>query len=462
MSPLTSRPRTAIGVGLLATALLAAACGDSSGDSAAVDDGAPASSDASQVDGGGTGDDTDDGGSTDDSGADSDGTSTPAATAPSATDSVWTDVGYSLQPITTLAQPTGLTYRPGDDDLWIIERAGRVRLIDRTFDVAAGVEALDLVDEPIIDLTAQITTEGEGGLLGITFSPGGDHLYLHYTNRDGDNVISEFPVAADSTTLGEERVLLTVPEPFSNHNGGDLAFGPDGMLYISLGDGGAGDDPEDNGQDSTTLLGSILRIDPTADGGDPYTVPADNPFVDASDGSQPEIWVWGLRNPWRMSFDAANGDLWIGDVGQDLMEEINHLPNGPDGAMPGANLGWRLYEGTIEYFGPAPEGHVEPVYAYLQEDGLCSVTGGYVYRGATMPALDGIYLYADFCVPGVTGIQLADDGSVATVSPLTLDRDPSNVISFGQGPNGEIYVFEFEGGVSRIQTPDWPWRTELF
>lgn len=450
-----------MGVGLLATAFLAA-CGDSAGDGALLDDSgaAPASTDAPQVDGGTTSDGAGEGAAAD--GGAATGDQTAAATAPSATGTAWADIAFSLQPVATLAQPTGLTYRPGDDDLWIIERAGRVRLVERTIDDDAGVETLSLLLDPILDLTAQVTTEGEGGLLGIAFSPSGDHLYLHYTNRQGDNVISEFPVEADTNAAGDERVLMTVPEPFSNHNGGDLAFGPDGMLYISLGDGGSGDDPENNGQDSTTLLGSILRIDPTATGGEPYTVPADNPFVGATDGSQPEIWVWGLRNPWRMSFDADNGDLWIGDVGQDLMEEINRLPNGPDGASPGANLGWRLYEGTIENFGPAPDGHVEPVYAYLQEDGLCSVTGGYVYRGATMPALDGVYLYGDFCVPGVTGLQLDGNGEVAAVAGLDLDRDPSGVISFGQGPNGELYVLEFEGGVSRIQTPDWPWTTELF
>ncbi len=459
MSPPSPWSRTALGVGL-AACLLLAACGDSSvgpgGDGDLVDNASaePATTAAPQVDGGNTVDET-----TTDEGDTDTADETPAATAPSATGSAWTDVEFQLETVANLAQPIGMTYRPGEDDLWIIERAGRVRLVERTIDLAAGTETLDLLGDPIIDLSRQITTDGEGGLLGMAFGPDGEHLYLHYTDREGDNVISEFPLPADTNVAGEERILLTVPEPYSNHNGGDLAFGPDDMLYISLGDGGSSEDPENNGQDPTTLLGSILRIDPTPSADAPYTIPADNPFASATGGERAEIWNWGLRNPWRMSFDADTGDFWIADVGQYAIEEINRLDAG-DPAVPGANLGWRLREGTQEFAGDVPADHIGPVYEYNHEDGRCSVTGGYVYRGPTLPALDGVYLYADFCAPGVAGVQVDTDGTVTALSELSLDRQPVNVISFGQGPGGEVYVMEVDGAVSRIQTPDWPWTTE--
>ncbi|MEL7158744.1 MAG: PQQ-dependent sugar dehydrogenase, partial [Actinomycetota bacterium] len=285
-------------------------------------------------------------------------------------------------------------------------------------------------------------------------APDGERLYLHYTKRNGDNVISEFPVPAATNEAGAERVLLEVPEPYSNHNGGDLTFGPDGHLYIGLGDGGAGGDPEQNGQDLTTLLGAILRIEPTANGDQAYTVPADNPYADGVEG-RPEIWTWGLRNPWRFSFDAATGDLWIADVGQNLMEEINRLPADSGGGR-GANLGWNRLEGTLAFAGDPPDEHVLPIFEYDHNDGRCSVTGGFVYRGGTLPVLDGVYLYADYCVAGIAGLATAGNDA-PRVAELNLDRRPANVISFGQGPDGEIYVMEAEGAVSRIQVADWPW-----
>lgn len=377
----------------------------------------------------------------------------PGTAAPSARTGSWTETAFTLETVANLAQPIGMTFRPGDNDLWLIERAGRVRLLQRTIDEAAGTETLDLVGTPVIDITSQVTTEGEGGLLGITFHPEGEHLYLHYTNRNGDNVISEFPVPAATNEAGTERVLLEVPEPFSNHNGGDLAFGSDGYLYIGLGDGGAAGDPEQNGQDLTTLLGAILRIDPAATSGAPYSVPPDNPYADGAQG-RPEIWTWGLRNPWRFSFDAATGDLWIADVGQNVMEEINRLST-DEGAGRGANLGWNRLEGTLPFEGDAPAEHVLPLFEYDHGGGRCSVTGGYVYRGQTLPVLDGVYLYADYCVDGIAGLRPNADGTLE-VAELSVDRRPTSVISFGQGPDGEIYVMEAEGAVSRLQVPDWP------
>ncbi len=375
-----------------------------------------------------------------------------AVTAPSATSAVWSEVDFNLVTVATLAQPISLKARPGEDDLWVLERAGRVRRISRELDESAGTETLSLMPEAVLDLTAQVTTEGEGGLLGMDFSPDGSSLYLHYTERsEGSNVISEFPLDAAGNP-GPERIMLTVPEPFSNHNGGDLDVDADGLLYISLGDGGAGGDPLGSGQDATTLLGSILRIDPTPSADAPYTIPADNPFADATDGTRPEIWLWGLRNPWRMSLDTATGDLWLGDVGQELIEEVNVVAP-TDG---GANLGWNLVEGNRPYGGEAPENHLAPLYTYDHEQGRCSVTGGFVYRGSVMPALDGVYLFADFCAPGVAGVQRNGSGE-PTVAELALDRRPEQVIGFGQGASGELYVLEAGGAVSRVQVPDWPW-----
>ncbi|MCP4224604.1 MAG: PQQ-dependent sugar dehydrogenase [Actinomycetia bacterium] len=374
-------------------------------------------------------------------------------------DTGWVEERFALVPIVDLDQPTVLTSRPGSPDLWLAERAGRVRLVERDLDPDAGVERLRLRQEAVIDLTSQVTTEVEGGLLGMAFSADGQQLYLHYTDQGGDSVVSEVPMGEETADLAQERILLRVEQPYPNHNGGHVTFGPDGMLYIGLGDGGSGGDPEGNGQNTNTLLGAILRIDPAPNGAKAYTIPADNPFVDTNDGSRPEIWVWGLRNPWRFSFDAATGNLWIADVGQDEVEEINQLVDQGQGPGRGANLGWNLMEANEPFAGAAPAGHVAPLYAYRHDGGRCSVTGGYVYRGEQVAALDGVYLYSDYCSGGITGLQAGVDGLV--VADLQLDEEPDAVIGFGQGPDGEVYVLEQGGMVSRIQVIDSPIKTEL-
>ncbi len=249
-----------------------------------------------------------------------------------------------------------MAVRTGDDSLYVTEQSGRVRAI-RDGRLAA---------RPVLDLTADTTAAGEQGLLGLAFAPDGAHLYVDYTDRSGDTHIDEFAMNGLVADPASRRNLLVVDQPQPNHNGGQLAFGPDGYLYIGLGDGGAADDegpghaPGGNGQSLETLLGKILRIDPTPTASAPYTVPADNPFVGTS-GAKPEIWAYGLRNPWRFSFDADTGDLWIGDVGQNEWEEVDHAPatNGRD-AGRGDNFGWNRLEGTHRTAARHPQGPFPP------------------------------------------------------------------------------------------------------
>ncbi|MEM7275425.1 MAG: PQQ-dependent sugar dehydrogenase, partial [Actinomycetota bacterium] len=236
---------------------------------------------------------------------------------------------------------------------------------------------------------------------------------------------------------------------------------PDGFLYWALGDGGSGGDPENNGQDRQTLLGSILRIDPAATTGEAaYAVPADNPFVDDPD-ARDEIWTWGLRNPWRFSFDAETGDLWIADVGQNALEEITLLRQGEDRAGRGANLGWRIMEGDQLFDGDEPPpGHVPPVFTYDHSNGRCSITGGYTYRGDLNRALDGVYLFADFCTGEVFGLEAFADGRIS-VANLLLGRTPEQVIGFGEDADGELYLLEANGRVSLIRRPGVPPATRV-
>lgn len=451
------------GAGLLGIGLALSACSDPATTDTGAGVGAAASTIVVDAPSSATTDDT---AATDDNAAADDGTGTSAPTTvvdadeaeETVTTSPWPELTFTLNPIVNLAQPTALAVRAGSDDLWLAERAGRVRRVERTVDLGAGTELIRLLADPVIDITDRITTEGEGGLLGIAFAPDGQLLYLHYTNRNGDSVIAEYPMGAGTADASAGRVLLEIDQPFSNHNGGDLSFGPDGLLYISLGDGGSAGDPEQNGQDRSTLLGSILRIDPRPSADSPYGVPSANPFVAQAEGFRPEIWIWGARNPWRFSFDRVTGDLWIADVGQNRFEEINFLPASDQGAGRGANLGWNLVEANEPFSGNPPSDHLAPIYAYEHENGRCSVTGGYVYRGSNLPDLDGVYLYSDYCTGEVTGLARADDGSIL-VANLGLEQRVENVIGFGQGPEAELYVLEQGGRVSRLQRPDWPLQT---
>ena len=342
------------------------------------------------------------------------------------------DVRFGLEPVADLDAPTALADRPGDGALYVAERGGRVVRID-------GGE-----DQAVLDISAETTSDGERGLLGIDFSPDGDVLYVSSTDRAGDSRLDAYPMDGSRADPARRRNLLRVAQPYANHNGGNVVTGPDGMLLYGLGDGGAAGDPQGNGQDRSTLLGALLRIDP--EGGEPYAVPADNPFVD-DDDARPEIWAYGLRNPWRFSFDRATDDLWIADVGQGALEEVNLLPY-PDAA--GANLGWAVFEGTQRYGeGEAPDA-VAPVYEY-PHDGRCSVTGGYVYRGSAIAGLAGAYLYGDFC-DGIVRAIVVEGGEVAAARDF--DVQVPELVAFGEDATGELYVLSLSGAVSRLVPSD--------
>ncbi len=339
----------------------------------------------------------------------------------------------SLTRVATVDQPLAIAIRRGDPSIYIAEKTGRV------VEIRGGT----VVRRPVLDLSHAVSLGGEQGLLGLAFSPDGRYLYVNYTDVDGDTRIAGYRMHGDHAVLASRRQLLFVDQPYDNHNGGDLVFGPDGDLYIGLGDGGSGGDPHGNGQSLGTLLGKMLRIRPTPAGAKPYRIPADNPFVDVPD-ARPEIWAYGLRNPWRYSFDPATGDLWIADVGQSAWEEIDRLPAGSPG---GANFGWNLLEGTHRYDGPAPPGAVPPVYEYAHATGGCVVIGGEVYRGSAIPALDGDYVFADFCLGTLQAISLEPHGTVGHVS---LGVSLPDVSSFGAGADGELYVTSLDGGVYRL------------
>jgi glucose/arabinose dehydrogenase len=338
------------------------------------------------------------------------------------------------------ARPLTITHAgDGSGRLFVVEQGGTIRFI-RNGAVAST---------PFLNITSLVTpTGGEQGLLGLAFPPGyaaRGSFYVNYTNRTGigNTVVARFrlspnPVLADPATREE---LLTIIQPFSNHNGGQLAFGFDSLLYIGTGDGGSGGDPLGNGQSLATLLGKVLRID-VLSGVLPYAIPANNPF-----GS--EIWAYGLRNPWRFSFDRLTGDLYLADVGQDLVEEVNFQPAG-SGA--GANYGWNIMEGTHCFATPAcsSAGLTLPVAEYLHGSGDCAVIGGYVYRGSAFPALKGLYLYGDLCSGRIWGLR--NSGAVwqnALLADTTLQ-----ISTFGEDETGELYVADYAtGDIYRIGAP---------
>ncbi|WP_066950515.1 PQQ-dependent sugar dehydrogenase [Streptomyces lushanensis] len=334
-----------------------------------------------------------------------------------------TKVAMAQNPIAGTAGPGGT--------VWIAERAGTVRVL--------GSQGLGA---PVLDISAETTTDGERGLLGIAFDKKFAHFYISFTNLEGTSTVDEFAVRQGKIRPNTRRTVITQTQPYSNHNGGDIKFGPDGYLYIALGDGGSGGDPHGNGQNLDTLLGKLLRIDPS--GGRPYAIPADNPFVD-DPAAKDEIWAYGLRNPWRFSFDAGTGDLLIGDVGQSAWEEIDWAPAASEG---GENYGWSSMEGTHPFRGGTePANHVPPVYEYDRNGLGCSVTGGFVYRGKAIPDLRGQYVFSDYCDGTVRTLRIKN-GTVTGQSDLGVNG--GEVISFVEGGNGELYVLAIGGTVSRI------------
>jgi glucose/arabinose dehydrogenase len=305
-----------------------------------------------------------------------------------------------------------------------------------------------LQETPYLDLRDRVDDSGfEQGLLGLAFHPDfarNGLLFVNYTNAGGNTVVSRLTASAGAGQVdpGTEEVILRIDQPFSNHNGGDLVFGPDGYLYISTGDGGAAADPFGNGQRLDTLLGKLLRID--VEVGDPYAIPGDNPF--ATGGGLPEIWAYGLRNPWRFAFDPLTDDLYIGDVGQNAWEEVDFLPADFSGPR---NFGWNVREGTHTFAGPAAPDMIDPVAEYANgAGGTCSVTGGAVLRSPSLPDWNGVYLFADYCSGQVWGLVRDEAGT--WTNRLLFDTE-LNITAFGTDAQGEVYLVHQGGAVFRLE-----------
>lgn len=323
----------------------------------------------------------------------------------------------------------------GDERLFVVEQGGIIKILN-----ADGTTN----QNPFLNISTIISAGGERGLLGLAFHPdytNNGYFYVNYTDTDGDTVIARYSVDPDNADLADSSsatVLLTVDQPAANHNGGCLRFGPDGYLYISMGDGGGAGDPDNRAQNIDDLLGKLLRID--VDNGAPYSSPADNPFV--GEAGADEIWAYGLRNAWRFSFDSQTGDLWIADVGQGALEEINKV----GGTEAGLNYGWRCYEGSEEYNGGCddltPEMVEMPFAEYGHSEG-CSITGGYVYRGNSYPSLQGKYFFSDYCS---SFIATVDSNGTGEITYLDETHD-DNFAGFGEDANGELYVAGINSGI---------------
>lgn len=322
--------------------------------------------------------------------------------------------------------PTEIT-NAGDTRLFVTEKGGKIKILSQD----------GIVDDiPFLDIGNIISSGGERGLLGLAFHPDYDtngFFYVNYTNTSGNTVIARYSVDENDADIADPNsgsILMTIDQPFSNHNGGCIRFGPDGYLYISVGDGGSGGDPDGNGQNINTLLGSLLRID--VDGEAPYSIPADNPFL-ATEGAD-EIWAYGLRNAWKFSFDKETDDIWIADVGQNAVEEINMA----ESEEAGLNYGWRCFEGSTEFnMADCDENdpYVFPIAEYTHSDtGGCSITGGYVYRGDTYPELEGKYIFADYCNHQIGYLDSNENIVFSNAFPGEF------FTTFGEDVNGELYI----------------------
>ena len=341
--------------------------------------------------------------------------------------------------------PVDITHA-GDERMFVVGKKGKIFIVD-----TAGVVS----DQLFLDISTRVNSNfSERGLLGLAFHPdyaNNGYFFVNYTGLSGETVVSRFEVSSDPDVAdaSSEKIILRENQPFPNHNAGDLAFGPDGFLYIPMGDGGDGGDPLNSGQTRTSLLGKILRID--IDNGDPYAIPSDNPFVN-DDFTQDEVWALGLRNPWRISFDRLTYDLWIGDVGQNAWEEISVQPAASQG---GENYGWRCYEGDATFnLGNCEDrsNFVFPVFAYRNnrfEDG-CSVTGGFVYRGTRFPGMYGNYIFADYCSGKIWSIAPQDnDGNWEVTDQGKFS--PPDFSTFGEDANGELFVASIgQGTIYRV------------
>ena len=341
-----------------------------------------------------------------------------------------------------LHSPLFLTHAgDGSGQLFVVEQAGTIRLIDKAV----------LQQAPFLDLRDRVWTKGnEQGLLGLAFHRDHRHngrLFVNYNRReDGATVVAEYRRDGRSLEVSPatERILMVVPQPYLNHNGGMILFGPDGYLYIGRGDGGSKGDPQNRAQNTEEWLGKILRID--VDHGRPYGIPEGNPFIFG--GGRPEVFAYGIRNPWRFSFDRETGMLWLADVGQYKWEEV-------DLVVAGGNYGWRIMEGSHCYNpeqGCSPDGLMFPIAEYGHEQGRCSITGGYVYRGASMHALRGTYIFGDYCSGELFALSASANRRTSTI-PRVLAKTGFRISSFGEDEAGELYIVDHRGGIYRLAAP---------
>jgi len=348
------------------------------------------------------------------------------------------ELGFELV-IDDLSAPVHLTHAgDGSGRIFVVERRGRIRIVQDD----------EVLIEPFLDIEDRVSLGGERGLLSVAFHPNYEEngRFFVYYNRNGDgaSIISEYNVTADENQAdpSSEQILLTITQPFSNHNGGLIKFGPDGYLYIGMGDGGSGGDPLENGQDRQTLLGALLRIDVDNTDANPYGIPADNPFVEVPDALD-EIYAYGFRNPWRYSFDRCDGRLFLGDVGQSSFEEVDLVEKG-------GNYGWNTMEGS-ECFDPRfncnPAGLELPIAEYGHGGGHCSITGGYVYRGTEYPSLIGHYLYGDFCSGQMFTAFQNEEGEWVDQQ---LERPGFSITSFGEDEAGNLYLVDIGGAVYKV------------
>jgi glucose/arabinose dehydrogenase len=345
-----------------------------------------------------------------------------------------------VQVAANLPQPTSIA-TAGDSRLFITLQHGQIFIYEN------GA----MVPTPFLDIHSLVSCCGEQGLLSVAFHPRfreNGYFFVNYTNVNGDTTISRYSVSTTDGDLADPSsatILLVIRQPFNNHNGGELQFGPDGYLYIGMGDGGSGGDPMNKAQDLASFLGKILRID--VDSGLPYAIPRSNPFAAVGGSNRPEVWAYGLRNPWRFSFDRQTGDLWIADVGQNLYEEVDLQPRSSIG---GENYGWRKMEGMHCYNPPSDcrdASMTLPIIEYTHVNGNCSITGGYRYRGSRFPLMQGLYFFGDYCSGVIWGASANDDG---TWSVHQLLKTALKITTFGEGVDGELYVADESGIIYSI------------
>jgi hypothetical protein len=356
------------------------------------------------------------------------------------------NVDLALQPVANgLSSPVHLASPPNDDRLFIVEQRGRIRVVQNG----------TLLETPFLNIDSMVTDGGgEQGLLSVAFHPQyatNHHFYVYYVDNGGNLQIERYTAPTASSNVADPATavpIINVPHPtFSNHNGGQLAFGPDGFLYMGTGDGGSGNDPDNNSQNRNVLLGKLLRLNVNTTGQTPYTIPPSNPFINVA-GARPEIWAYGLRNPWRFSFDRADKTLYIGDVGQSSKEEINAVSD----TRPGVNYGWRIMEGTACH-NPAMlcdrSSLTLPVHEYdTGPGGTCAVTGGFVYRGSAIPQITGLYFFSDYCKGGLRSFRLVN-GAATDVREWNAGVGTS-ITSFGEDRHGELYVISHGGTVGKL------------